>query len=74
MKEMAKEQHPFHIAEGLQSLPETRICLSLLTAIDSINFDYEFITQLVISDSLKWNIELAKTWITPLHLVESSSD
>lgn len=53
MKEMAKEQHHFHIAEGLQSLPETWICLSLLTAIDSINFDYEFMTQLVISDSLK---------------------
>lgn len=74
MKEMAKEQHPFHIAEGFQSLLETQICLSLLTAIDSINFDYEFKTQLVISDSLKWNTELAKTWITPLHLVESSSD
>lgn len=53
MKKMAKEQHPFHIAVGLQGLLETRICLSLLTAIDSINFNNEFMTQLVISDSLK---------------------
>lgn len=53
MKKMAKEQRPFHIAEGLQSLLETQISLSLLAAIDSINFNNRFMTQLVISDSLK---------------------